>query len=103
MKVRGSFPSLIAYVFQNRDGPYYYRVQEEEKKRQHFGLMCSVTVCGLLLVVCSRLFAVCSRLLVICGRLLMVCDRCLWFVSFVLVCARLWLFVVVVCFSAEIM
>ena len=40
VKVRGNFLSLIAYVFQNRGGPCNYRLQEEEMKRQLFGLMC---------------------------------------------------------------
>ena len=39
VKVRGNFPSLNAYVFQNRGSPCNYRVREDEKKLRLFGLM----------------------------------------------------------------
>ena len=45
-KVKGSFLSPIAYVFKSRGVPRNCRVQEEETKRQLFGLMCR---CGCLL------------------------------------------------------
>ena len=82
MKVRGSFLSLIAYIFQNWSDTCSYRVWEEEKKHQLFGLIYRSLFCGCLFVVfncflvdCSRLLVVCSRLLVVCGRLLVVCGR----------------------------
>ena len=40
MKVRDSFPLLIAYVFQNHGGLCNYHLQEEEAKHQLFGLIC---------------------------------------------------------------
>ena len=40
MKARGSFLSLIAYLFQNQDSLCNDRVREQETKCQLFGLMC---------------------------------------------------------------
>ena len=118
MKVKGSFSSLIAHVFQNRGDPCNCMVREEETKPHLLGLMCKcgrlwsfVDVCGHLLVVCSRLQVVCGGLLVVCwwlagglqsfagGLCLFVGGLCL----FVPVCDRLCSYLVVACFSNYIL
>ena len=68
MKVRGSFPSRIAYVLQNQGGPCNCWLPEEETKRQIFKLMCR----------CGSLWLFPGSLWLFAGGLR----------SFVLVCAR---------------
>ena len=55
---------------------------------------CSLVVCGHLLVICGRSLVVCGCLLVACGCSLVICGCAL------VVSSRLWLFVVVACFSS---
>ena len=53
-----------------------------------------LVVYGCLLVVCGHLLVICGRLLVACGCSLVICGCSL------VVSGRLWLFVVVACFSS---
>ena len=53
-----------------------------------------LVVYGCLLVVCGHLLVICGRLLVACGCSLVICGCSL------VVSSRLWLFVVVACFSS---
>ena len=128
MEVRGSLPSLIAYVSQKRGGPCNCRLREDEMKRQLFNLLCrcgclfsfvcslwlfagSLVICSHLVVISGCLLVVCGSLLVVYGSLLVVygglCSLLVVCWSFVLVCShcpRLWpLPVLVICKFFELL